>query len=77
MGVEENQSVFTPTSGAKRKRKMGADSDDDDDDDDDSDDQAEDEEDEEEEEIKKVKKVETNDEVLIDPSLRILSKLTL
>lgn len=77
MGVEENQSVFTPTSASKRKRKIGADSDDDDDDDDDSDDQAEDEEDEEEEEIKKVKKVETNDEVLIDPSLCILSKLTL
>lgn len=63
MGVEENQSVCTPSSASKRKRKLGGDSDDDDDDDDDSDDQAEDEEDEEEEEIKKVKKVETYDEV--------------
>lgn len=77
MGAEENQSLFTPTSATKHKRKMGADSDDDDDDDDDSDDQAEDEDDEEEEEIKKVKKVETNDEVLMDPSLRISSKRTL
>lgn len=76
MGVEENQSVCTPPA-AKRKRKMGADSDDDDDDDDDSDDQAEDEEDEEEEEIKKVKKVETNDEVMRVPSRLLLSKLTL
>uniref|UniRef100_H2V455 Bromodomain adjacent to zinc finger domain 2B n=1 Tax=Takifugu rubripes TaxID=31033 RepID=H2V455_TAKRU len=71
MGVEENQSVFTPTSAAKRKRKMGADSDDDDDDDDDSDDQAEDEEDEEEEEIKKVKKVETNDEDEVDQATSV------
>lgn len=67
MGVEENQSVCTPSSSSKRKRKLGGDSDDDDDDDDDSDDQAEDEEDEEEEEIKKVKKVETYDEVTDRP----------
>lgn len=77
MGVEESQSVCTPSSAAKRKRKLGGDSDDDDDDDDDSDDQPEDEEEEEEEEIKKVKKVETNDEVMVVPSLRILSNLTL
>uniref|UniRef100_A0A3Q1IRK5 Bromodomain adjacent to zinc finger domain, 2Ba n=1 Tax=Anabas testudineus TaxID=64144 RepID=A0A3Q1IRK5_ANATE len=63
MGVEENQSVGTPSSAAKRKRKLGGDSDDDDDDDDDSDDQAEEDEDEEEEDMKKVKKVETYDEV--------------
>ncbi|KAF0042972.1 hypothetical protein F2P81_004309 [Scophthalmus maximus] len=63
MGVEENQSVGTPSSAAKRKRKLGGDSDDEDDEDDDSDDQAEEEEDEEEEEMKKVKKVETYDEV--------------
>lgn len=63
MGAEENLSVCTPSSAAKRKRKLGGDSEDDDDDDDDSDDQAEDEEDEEEEEIKKVKKMETYDEV--------------
>lgn len=63
MGAEENQFVGTPSSAAKRKRKLGGDSDDDDDDDDDSDDQAEDEEDEEEEDIKKVKRVETYDEV--------------
>ncbi|XP_029313194.1 bromodomain adjacent to zinc finger domain protein 2B isoform X4 [Cottoperca gobio] len=62
MCVEENQSIGTPSSAAKRKRKLGADSDDDDDDDDDSDDQAEEEEDEEEDEMKKVKKVETYDE---------------
>ncbi|CAJ1049508.1 bromodomain adjacent to zinc finger domain protein 2B isoform X16 [Xyrichtys novacula] len=66
MGVEENQSVCTPSSATKRKRKLGGDSDDDDDDDDDSDDQAEDDEDEEEEEIKKVKKVETYDEDEVD-----------
>ena len=66
MGVEENQSICTPSSAAKRKRKLGGDSDDDDDDDDDSDDQAEDEDDEEEEEMKKVKKVETYDEVKTD-----------
>lgn len=79
MGVEENQSVCTPSSAAKRKRKMGGDSDDDDDDDDDSDDQPEDEEEEEEEEMKKVKKVEipVNDEVMLFPSLHILSNLTL
>lgn len=63
MGVEENQSVCTPSSVSKRKRKLGADSDDDDDDDEDSDDQADDDDDEEEEEIKKVKKVDTYDEV--------------
>lgn len=63
MGVEENQSVGTPSSATKRKRKLGGDSEDDDDDDDDSDDQPEEEEEEEEEEIKKVKKVETYDEV--------------
>lgn len=77
MGVEENQSVCTPSSAAKRKRKMGGDSDDDDDDDDDSDDQPDDEEEEEEEEIKKVKKVETNDEVMVVPSLRISSSVSL
>lgn len=63
MGVEENQSVGTPSSAIKRKRKLGGDSDDDEDDDDDSDDQAEEEDDEEEEDLKKVKKVETYDEV--------------
>lgn len=77
MGIEENQSVGTPSSAIKRKRKLCGDSDDDDEDDEDSDDQAEDEDDEEEEEMKKVKKVETYDEVRrkikkIDPS----SKLT-
>ncbi|XP_038558135.1 bromodomain adjacent to zinc finger domain protein 2B isoform X4 [Micropterus salmoides] len=66
MGVEENQSVCTPSSAAKRKRKLGGDSDDDDEDDDDSDDQAEEEEEEEEEEIKKIKKVETYDEDEVD-----------
>ncbi|XP_068435318.1 bromodomain adjacent to zinc finger domain protein 2B isoform X4 [Clinocottus analis] len=65
-GVEENQSIGTPSSAIKRKRKLGGDSDDDDEDDDDSDDQAEDEDDEEEEEIKKVKKVETYDEDEVD-----------
>uniref|UniRef100_A0A8C6LBC8 Bromodomain adjacent to zinc finger domain 2B n=1 Tax=Nothobranchius furzeri TaxID=105023 RepID=A0A8C6LBC8_NOTFU len=63
MGAEENQSIGTPSSAAKRKRKLGADSDDDDDDDDDSDDPADEDDDEEEEEIKKVKKVETVEEV--------------
>uniref|UniRef100_A0A665WMV1 Bromodomain adjacent to zinc finger domain, 2Ba n=1 Tax=Echeneis naucrates TaxID=173247 RepID=A0A665WMV1_ECHNA len=63
MGVEENQSVGTHSSAAKRKRKLGGDSEDDEDDDDESDDQAEEEEDEEEEEMKKVKKVEPYDEV--------------
>lgn len=63
MGVEENQSVCTPSSASKRKRKLGGDSDDDDDEDEDSDDQADDDDDEEEEEIKKVKKVDTYDEV--------------
>lgn len=76
MGVEENQSVCTPSSASKRKRKMGGDSDDDDDDDDDSDDQAEDDDEEEEEEIKKVKKVETNDEVMLVPSPRTVFSLT-
>lgn len=66
MGVEENQSVCTPSSATKRKRKLGGDSEDDDEDDDDSEDQAEDEEDEEEEDIKKVKKVETYDEDEVD-----------
>lgn len=76
-GVEENQSIGTPSSAVKRKRKLGGDSEDDDDDDDDSDDQAEEEDDEEEEEIKKVKKVELYDEVKkIDPSIDSLSKLT-
>lgn len=63
MGVEENQSVGTPSSATKRKMKLGGDSEDDDDDDDDSDDQPEEEEEEEEEELKKVRKVETYDEV--------------
>ncbi|XP_034076797.1 bromodomain adjacent to zinc finger domain protein 2B isoform X3 [Gymnodraco acuticeps] len=62
MGVEENQSIGTPSSATKRKRKLAGDSDDEDDEDDDSDDQAEEDEDEEEEELKKVKKVETYDE---------------
>ncbi|XP_068586955.1 bromodomain adjacent to zinc finger domain protein 2B isoform X12 [Cebidichthys violaceus] len=66
MGVEENQSIGTPSSAVKRKRKLGGDSDDDDEEDEDSDDQAEDEDDEEEEEIKKVKKVETYDEDEVD-----------
>lgn len=66
MGVEENQSVGTPSSATKRKRKLGGDSEDDDDDDDDSDDQPEDEEEEEEEELKKVRKVETYDEDEVD-----------
>lgn len=65
MSVEDSQSVCTPSSAAKRKRKLGGDSDEDDDDDDDSDDQAEDDEDDEEDEIKKVRKVETYDEVKI------------
>lgn len=69
MGVEENQSVGTPSSAAKRKRKLGGDSDEDEDDDDDSDDQADEEEDEEEEDMKKVKKVETYDEVKNDGSI--------
>uniref|UniRef100_A0A4W6CZP7 Bromodomain adjacent to zinc finger domain 2B n=1 Tax=Lates calcarifer TaxID=8187 RepID=A0A4W6CZP7_LATCA len=71
MGVEENQSVGTPSSAAKRKRKLGGDSDDDEDDDDDSDDPAEEEEDEEEEEMKKVKKVETYDEDDVDQATSI------
>ncbi|KAM3876584.1 bromodomain adjacent to zinc finger domain protein 2B [Diretmus argenteus] len=62
VGVEENQSLGTPSSAMKRKRKPGGDSEDDDDDDDDSDDQAEEDDEEEEEEIKKAKKVETCDE---------------
>lgn len=68
MGGEENQSVGTPSSASKRKRKLGPDSEDDDDDDDDSDD-PEDDDDEEEEEIKKVKKVETFDEVKTKPKV--------
>lgn len=63
VGVEENQSIGTPSSASKRKRKLGGESDDDEDDDDDSDDQAEEEDEEEEEEMKKVRKVETYDEV--------------
>lgn len=66
MGVEENQSVGTPSSAAKNKRKLAADSDDEDDDDDDSDDQADEEDDEEEEELKKVRKVDTYDEDEVD-----------
>ncbi|XP_028290694.1 bromodomain adjacent to zinc finger domain protein 2B-like isoform X2 [Gouania willdenowi] len=59
--VEENQSVGTLSSSAKRKRKMN-DSEEDDVNEDKTDDQVEEEEDEEEEEIKKVKKIETCDE---------------
>ncbi|XP_056268194.1 bromodomain adjacent to zinc finger domain protein 2B isoform X5 [Pseudoliparis swirei] len=66
MGVEETQSIGTPSSAIKRKRKLGGDSDDDEEEEDDSDDQAEDDdEEEEEEEIKKVKK-ETYDEEEVD-----------
>ncbi|KAK2853858.1 hypothetical protein Q5P01_006519 [Channa striata] len=71
MGVEENQCIGTPSSAAKRKRKLGGDSDDDEDDDDDSDDQGEEEEEEEEEEMKKVKKVETYDEDDVDQATSI------
>ncbi|KAF7212310.1 bromodomain adjacent to zinc finger domain protein 2B isoform X3 [Nothobranchius furzeri] len=71
MGAEENQSIGTPSSAAKRKRKLGADSDDDDDDDDDSDDPADEDDDEEEEEIKKVKKVETVEEDEVDQATSI------
>uniref|UniRef100_A0A7N8XBI5 Bromodomain adjacent to zinc finger domain, 2Ba n=1 Tax=Mastacembelus armatus TaxID=205130 RepID=A0A7N8XBI5_9TELE len=71
VGVEENQSVGTPSSASKRKRKLGGDSDDDEDDDDDSDDQAEEEEDDEEEDMKKVKKVETYDEDDVDQATSI------
>ncbi|XP_028256807.1 bromodomain adjacent to zinc finger domain protein 2B isoform X4 [Parambassis ranga] len=71
MGLEENQSVGTPSSAAKRKRKLGADSEDDDDDDDDSDDPAEEDDDEEEEEMKKVKKVETYDEDEVDQATSV------
>uniref|UniRef100_A0A665WM89 Bromodomain adjacent to zinc finger domain, 2Ba n=1 Tax=Echeneis naucrates TaxID=173247 RepID=A0A665WM89_ECHNA len=71
MGVEENQSVGTHSSAAKRKRKLGGDSEDDEDDDDESDDQAEEEEDEEEEEMKKVKKVEPYDEDDVDQATSI------
>ena len=67
--MEENQSIGTPSSAVKRKRKLGGDSEDDDDDDEDSDDQAEEEDEEEEEEIKKVKKVELYDEVKKDRSI--------
>nr|XP_057944861.1 bromodomain adjacent to zinc finger domain protein 2B isoform X3 [Doryrhamphus excisus] len=66
VGVEENQSIGTPSSAAKRKRKLGGDSDDDDDDDEDSDDPADDDDDDDEEDIKKVKKVETYDEDEVD-----------
>nr|XP_019935620.1 PREDICTED: bromodomain adjacent to zinc finger domain protein 2B-like isoform X6 [Paralichthys olivaceus] len=71
MGVEENQSVGTPSSAAKRKRKLGGDSDDDEDDDEDSDDPAEEDEDEEEEEVKKVKKAEVYDEDDVDQATSI------
>ncbi|KAI3377510.1 hypothetical protein L3Q82_008683, partial [Scortum barcoo] len=71
MGAEESQSICTPSSATKRKRKLGGDSDDEDDDDDDSDDQAEEDEDEEEEEMKKVKKVETYDEDEVDQATSI------
>ncbi|XP_061743398.1 bromodomain adjacent to zinc finger domain protein 2B isoform X12 [Nerophis ophidion] len=67
VGVEENQSVGTPSSAAKRKMKLGGDSEDDEDDEDDSDEPADDDEEEEEEDvIKKVKKVETYDEEEVD-----------
>lgn len=71
MGVEETQSVGTPSSAAKRKRKMGGDSDDEDDDEEDSDDQPDEEDEEEEEEIKKVKKVEVYDEDEVDQATSI------
>ncbi|CAK6970761.1 bromodomain adjacent to zinc finger domain protein 2B-like isoform X3 [Scomber scombrus] len=71
VGVEENQSIGTPSSAVKRKRKLGADSDDEDEDDEDSDDQAEEDDDEEEEEIKKVKKVELYDEDEVDQATSI------
>ncbi|XP_067352190.1 bromodomain adjacent to zinc finger domain protein 2B isoform X7 [Channa argus] len=71
MCLEENQSIGTPSSAAKRKRKLGGDSDEDEEEDDDSDDQAEEEEDEEEEEMKKVKKVETYDEDDVDQATSI------
>ncbi|XP_028999249.1 bromodomain adjacent to zinc finger domain protein 2B isoform X4 [Betta splendens] len=71
MGADENQSIGTPSSAVKRKRKLGGDSDDDEDDDDDSDDQAEEEDDEEEEDMKKVKKVETYDEDDVDQATSI------
>uniref|UniRef100_A0A8C6SPW4 Bromodomain adjacent to zinc finger domain, 2Ba n=1 Tax=Neogobius melanostomus TaxID=47308 RepID=A0A8C6SPW4_9GOBI len=65
VGVEETQSVGTPSSATKRKRKM-ADSDDDEDEDDDSDDPPDDDDEDEEEEIKKVKKTEAYDEDEVD-----------
>ncbi|XP_037546121.1 bromodomain adjacent to zinc finger domain protein 2B [Nematolebias whitei] len=71
LGGEENQSVGTPSSASKRKRKLVADSEDEDDDDEDSDDPAEDDDEEEEEEIKKVKKVETFDEDEVDQATSI------
>ncbi|XP_062235986.1 bromodomain adjacent to zinc finger domain protein 2B isoform X4 [Platichthys flesus] len=71
MGVEENQSVGTPSSAAKRKRKLGGDSDEDEDDEEDSDDPADEDEDEEEEEVKKVKKVEVIDEDDVDQATSI------
>ena len=76
MGVEENQSVGTPSSAAKRKRKQGGDSDDDEDDDEDSDDPAEEDEDEEEEEVKKVKKVEVYDEVRFPSTLPLFQEVS-
>lgn len=69
-GVEETQSVGTPSSATKRKRKL-ADSDDDDDDDEDSDDQPDDEDEDEEEEIKKVKKTEAYDEDEVDQATSV------
>ncbi|XP_061131934.1 bromodomain adjacent to zinc finger domain protein 2B isoform X2 [Syngnathus typhle] len=71
VGVEDNQSLGTPSSAIKRKRKLGGDTDDDDDDDDDSDDPADDDEDEDEEDLKKVKKVETYDEDEVDQATSV------
>ena len=72
MGVEENQSVGTPSSTAKRKRKQGGDSDEDEDED--SEDPAkEDEEDEEEEEVKKV---EVYDEVRFPSTVPLFQEVS-
>ncbi|XP_020794600.2 bromodomain adjacent to zinc finger domain protein 2B isoform X15 [Boleophthalmus pectinirostris] len=71
VGVEETQSVGTPSSATKRKRKMAADSDDEEDEDEDSDDQPDEEDEEEEEEIKKVKKTEAYDEDEVDQATSI------
>ncbi|XP_072321870.1 bromodomain adjacent to zinc finger domain protein 2B isoform X12 [Eucyclogobius newberryi] len=70
-GVEETQSVGTPSSATKRKRKMAADSDDEEDEDEDSDDPPDEDEEEEEEEIKKVKKTEAYDEDEVDQATSI------